>query len=162
MNWVDYAIVAVVLVSTLTSLLRGFAREALSLAGWVLAIWIGLAFAPRLAARFTGDGVPAAVAVGIAFVVLVVLTLVVAGLVNYLVGQLIDKTGMDGTDRLLGLVFGLARGAVVVAALVLLGGLTVAPQTEWWRQSALLAHFTDLALWLRGYLPADIAAAIRF
>jgi membrane protein required for colicin V production len=162
MNWVDYAIVGVLLLSALTSLVRGFAREALSLAGWVLAFWVGIAYAPELAARFAGDRVATPVAVGVAFVVLLLVTLVVAGLVNYLVGQLVDRTGLDGTDRLLGLVFGVARGAVVVAALVLLGGLTIAPETGWWRESVLLGHFTGLALWLRDLLPADIAAAIRF
>ncbi len=161
MNWVDYAIVGVLALSTLMSLARGFAREALSLAGWVLAFWVGLAFAPRLAAQFTA-GVPPPLAIAIAFLVLLVATLLVAGLVNFLVGQLVDKTGLDTTDRLLGMAFGVARGAVLVAALVLLGGLTVAPQTQWWRDSLLLGHFTGMAEWLRGYLPGDIAAAIRF
>jgi len=89
-------------------------------------------------------------------------TLLVGGLVNYLAGQLISKTGLTSTDRILGMIFGIARGAVIVAVLVMLAGLTTVPQDPWWQDSMLLGYFQDIALWLRSFLPADIAERIRF
>ena len=84
------------------------------------------------------------------------------GLVNYLMGELVEKTGLSGTDRMLGLVFGIVRGVAVVGIIVLLAGLTPLPRDPWWNESRLLMHFEQLALWMRGYLPPEIASYIAF
>ena len=84
-------------------------------------------------------------------------TLTVGGLVNYLIVQLVERTGMSGTDRLIGVFFGLARGALLVAILVLLAGLTPFPDEPWWQSSRLIPHFQQLALWLQSLLPNDLA-----
>jgi membrane protein required for colicin V production len=60
------------------------------------------------------------------------------------------------------MVFGIARGIVIVAVMVMLAGLTTLPQDPWWKESLLLAHFQDMAMWLRGFLPPDIAEDIQF
>ena len=54
---------------------------------------------------------------------------------------------------LLGMVFGVARGALLVCALVLLAGLTPFPQDPWWQDSVLVPYFEELALWLKDLLP---------
>lgn len=162
MNGVDYFIIAVVLLSGVISLLRGFAREALSLVGWVLAIWLALVFAPLLAGHLVPYVSVPEVRLGLGFVVILVATLVVTALVNLLVGRLVDGSGLSGTDRMLGLSFGIARGVFIVAILALLAGLTTFPQGVWWKESLLVGHFQALALWLRGFLPADIASAIAY
>ena len=77
-------------------------------------------------------------------------------------GQGVDKTGLSGTDRVLGIVFGVVRGVVVVALLVLLAGLTTMPKDPWWGESALLGHFQVIALELRALLPPDMAAYFNF
>lgn len=97
-----------------------------------------------------------------AFAILFVGTVLVGGLVNFLAGQLVAKTGLTATDRALGVLFGIARGIVIVAVLVLLAGLTALPQEPWWQEGLLLGHFQDMALWLRSFLPANIAENIRF
>ncbi len=162
MNWVDYFILGVVLLSGAISLLRGFTREALSLAGWVIAIWLALAFAPRLAGHLVPYVSIPEVRLAIGFVVILVATLVATALVNLLVGRLVNGTGLGGTDRMLGLSFGMARGVFIVAILVLLGGLTTFPDSPWWRDSLLVGHFQAVAVWLRGFLPQDIASAISY
>jgi membrane protein required for colicin V production len=96
--------------------------------------------------------------VGLLFVV----TVLVGGLVGYLAGELVAKTGLTATDRALGMIFGVARGVIIVAVLVLLAGLTTLPQDPWWQESLLLKHFQDMALWLRSFLPVDIAGNIKF
>ena len=162
MIWVDYTILAVIGLSALISLMRGFVREALSLAGWILAFWVALTFTRELA-----DLLPASISVpsarlAIAFLSLFFLALLLAALVNFLAVQLVEKTGLSGPDRLLGAGFGIARGAVIVAILVLLAGFTAVPRDPWWRSSVLIPQFQQLALWIRGFLPPDIAAQIRY
>ncbi|ROR32721.1 CvpA family protein [Inmirania thermothiophila] len=162
MIWIDYVIVAVVAVSALVSLWRGFVREVLSLAAWGLALWVGLAFSDEVAGLLSGVVALPSARAALAFLGLFLATLILGGWVNFLIGRLVDRTGLSGTDRLLGALFGAARGVVLVAALVLLAGLTPLPQDPWWRDSALIGPFQDLALWLRQYLPRDIAANFRF
>lgn len=159
--WVDYLIAGIILISALISLFRGFIREVLSLLVWILAFWIGWAFFRDLALHLYWIELPS-FRYGIAFFTLFLATLIVGALVNYLVGQLLIKTGLSGTDRFLGVLFGAARGAVLVAVLVLLAGLTPLPQDPWWRQSDLLHYFGGLAGWLQGLLPADVAARFGY
>jgi len=162
MTAVDYAIVAIILLSAVVSIIRGFVREALSLAGWILAFWVALSFTRELAMLLEGYiGVPSA-RLALAFLGLFLATLLLTALVNFLAGQMVERTGLSGTDRVLGVVFGMIRGAVIVAILVLLAGFTAVPEDAWWSRSYLLHHFQELALWVRGFLPPDIAAQIRY
>jgi len=157
MIWVDYAILAVVLISAFVSLLRGFVREALSLVGWVLAFWVAVRFSPNLSGVI-GDAIAEpTLRVITAFVGLFVATLVVTGVINYFATQLVQRTGLTGTDRMIGVVFGILRGSLLIGVLVLLAGLSSLPQDPWWRDSLFLPHFQAMALWLRGLLPGDIA-----
>ncbi len=161
MIWTDYVILGIISLSALISLIRGFMREALSLAAWVLAFWVAWTFFRELAARLDWFTVPSA-RLGIAFALLFIATLMVGALVNFLVGQLVDKTGLSGTDRLVGIFFGAARGALLIAILVLLAGLTPFPNDPWWQQSQLIGYFQELALWLKELLPPDIGDKFKF
>lgn len=155
MHWADIAILVIVAISMLISIWRGFMREALSLASWIAAILVALSFADALAPHFEAYITTPSIRLIAAFAVLFLATLLIGGLVNYLVGQLIKKTGLSGTDRMLGVIFGVARGVAIVGILVLLAGLTPLPQDPWWRESILIAHAQDLALWMKAFLPLD-------
>jgi len=162
MNWIDIIILGILLVSALISLVRGFVREALSLVVWVGAFWVAITYSPMLEAQFAEHINTPSLRLALSFFLLFLATLVAGGVVNFLIGQLVDRTGLSGTDRVLGMVFGAARGVAVVAALVLLAGLTPLPKDPWWQASTLLPHFQMLALWLRDFLPPDIAGNIAF
>ncbi|MEN8170147.1 MAG: CvpA family protein [Pseudomonadota bacterium] len=162
MNWVDYSILAIVAASVLISLWRGFTKEAFSLAGWVIAAWVALTFADKLQVLLEPHIQVPSLRLIVAFAILFIATLFVAGFINYLAVQLIKKTGLSGTDRMIGIFFGVARGCVVVAVLVLVGGMTPMPQDPWWNQSQLMHYFQDMAIWLRQFLPADIAKSIQY
>lgn len=162
MNWVDLFILGILGVSVVISLWRGFTREALSLAGWVLAVWVALAFSDNLERLLRSSIDTPSLRLIVAFAILFFLTLLVAALINYLAVQLIKKTGLSGTDRIIGILFGLARGCVIVTVLVVLAGMTSVPHDPWWRQSMLLHYFQDLALWVRQWLPTEVAKGIRF
>lgn len=157
MAWLDIAILVIVLLSAVISLVRGFVREAFSLAIWVLAFWVAWSFFRDLEVPLRSLIDSPTARLGIAFGVLMVATLIVGGLINYLVIQLVERTGMSGTDRLIGMVFGTARGVVLVAVLVLLAGLTPLPAEDWWGESSLVGYFQELAYWLRELLPPEMA-----
>lgn len=162
MIWVDYAIIAIVVVSAGISVLRGFLREALSLAGWVLAFWLALTFADDVSGLFSRYVSQPSMRHGLAFFTIVVGTLVITAIVMYLVRLIIDKTEITGTDRALGIVFGIARGIVIVAILVLLAGLTALPKDPWWRESIFLPHFQVLAVEIQSLLPPEVAILFQY
>jgi membrane protein required for colicin V production len=98
----------------------------------------------------------------VGFVVLFLVTLLLGGLVSYTVGKLVDKTGLSGTDRVVGVVFGLLRGVAIVAVLVLLAGLTPLPKDPWWSESLLLPRFVDLAVIIHGLIPEPYGGYFEF
>lgn len=158
MNWADYVILGIIGISAAISTLRGFFREALSLLGWALAFWVALTYTPPLASHLSELLTIHSLRLGVAFFALFLATLLVVSLVNFLIGQLIDKTGITGTDRVLGIVFGVARGVIIVSVLILLAGLTPFPKASWWQQSLLIDHFEMMAVEIRKLLPPDIGS----
>lgn len=162
MGWIDFIIIGIIALSAVISVFRGFVKEAISLATWVIAFWISLGYASALAEMLPVAVSDGTLRIGIAFAALFIITLVLGGVINVLAGQLVRRTGLSGTDRSLGVVFGLARGVLVVAVMVLLGALTVLPEEFWWRESMLIPHFERLAIWLRGFLSEDLAAHFVF
>ena len=162
MIWIDYAILGIVGISSAFSLMRGFIREALSLAGWIAAFWVALAFSGVVARWLEGYISVPSVRVGIAFAAIFFGVLLLGGVVLRLAGLVVEKTGMSGTDRTLGIVFGVLRGIVITALLVLLAGLTSLPREPWWSHSVLLPHLVELANEIRAFLPPDVQGQIRF
>jgi len=149
MIWVDIVIAGIIVLSALFSLIRGFVREALSLAGWLASFWVALTFAGDLAELFLSEISTPSLRVAVAFTILFVLTLVIMALINKLAGQLVKKSGLTGTDRMIGMIFGVIRGALIVSVLVLLAGFTTMPQDSWWQESVLIDVFHEFAIWLR-------------
>ena len=151
-TWVDWAIVAVIVISSLISLKRGFVKEALSLLTWIIAgvvAWMfGGALSHHLAEYISTPSAQVIAACAILFVA----TLLVGALVNFLIGELVRVTGLSGTDRFLGMVFGAARGGLLIVVLV--GLLSLAPVQEdlWWRESALVPHFLLIADWSKNLI----------
>ena len=160
--WIDVVILALIALSAILSLFRGFVREAVALATWLVALMVSMAFYEDLAAILSQwISTPSAQKIT-AFAVLFVCVLLLGAIVNYLAGKLVDKTGLTGTDKMLGIVFGVARGGVIVAILVLLAGLTPLPQDPWWQDSQFLGYFEEFAMWMRNYLQTDIADNITY
>jgi len=162
LNWADYAIIGIILLSTLISLIRGFIKEAVSLASWVAAVWVVLQFSPWLAGYLVELSDAPTLRMGAAALLLFVGTLIVGAIVNYTIGQLVEKTGFSGTDRTLGVVFGALRGVLVVALVVIMASLTPFPQEPWWRQSVLLPVFQEKVVLYKTYLPDRIARNFDF
>ena len=159
MIWVDIIIPGIIAISALFSLLRGFVREALSLLGWMAAFWVALTFSSDFAeGLLPGISAPSIRAV-VSFTILFVITLVMTALLNRFAASLVSKTGLSGTDRMIGMIFGIARGVVVVSVLVLLAGMTTLTQDSWWQESVLIDTFHKLALWLRYTVAPELTGA---
>ncbi|HHC71825.1 MAG TPA: CvpA family protein [Thiotrichales bacterium] len=162
MNWLDLTLLIIITLSALISLMRGFIQEAISLGSWILAFWVALSYSENLDGMLASWIDSPTGRIAVAFVALFAVTLLVGGILNYLVGGLIQKSGLSGTDRLLGMVFGAARGVLLVAVLVLMAGLTTLPQESWWKESSLVVHFEEIAHSLQEFLPDDVAKKFRF
>ena len=155
MNWIDYIILGVILLSTIISLIRGFVKEAISLAIWFSAFFIASQFYADLATYLSNFDDPM-VRNGVAIAILFIATLVLGGLVNYLVSQLVEFTGLSGTDRALGAVFGVLRGVLIASAILFfLDTFTPSADSQWWQASVLIPEFTVIIEWFFQYLQTN-------
>jgi membrane protein required for colicin V production len=160
--WVDYCIIGLIALSALIGLIRGLLREVFSLVLWGLAIWAATQYGAALYPYLDKLVALPSLRMATAFAAIFLGTLMVGGMILVLLGKLIDSTGLGGTDRLAGMLFGVARGALFTAALVLLAGFTPMPQDPWWKASKLIPPFQSLALWLREQLPPGLAQSVKF
>lgn len=161
--WPDYIIIVLIAISMVISLIRGFVREAMALAGWVLAVWVSLLYMHSMAIFIDPYlNLPPSILAMVAFAILFIITLILSALVANMIAGLIDRTGLSGTDRAIGMLFGIARGILIVGVLVLLAGFTLVPQDPWWKESVLISHFQQLAEMMKEFLPPNIAAKIHY
>lgn len=161
MTAIDWIALAILAGSLVMGLLRGFVREALSLAAWVVAFLAARLFSPALAQLIPGiaeEGLRQAAAIVLIFVGVLIL----AHLLAALLAGLLKWVGLGGLDSLLGMLFGAARALVVLVLLTLVAGLTALPRSEAWRASLVHGPLELAALKVIPWLPEDLAALIRF
>ena len=139
---VDIAIVAIIAISGCISLVRGFVKEAMSLVIWLTAFVVAMTFKELIAELLVNMIALASMRQLAAWLMLFVGTLLFGAMVNFLLGKLVSSTGLSGTDRTLGLVFGVFRGLLVVLALVvMLPEALPVDQDLWWTSSKLIPVF---------------------
>lgn len=148
-NWADWAILAVISASALISLIRGFVKEALSLLSWAVAFFMAVAFHPQAAALLEPLIDKIYLREILAYVLVFITTLVLGSLVTHIIAVMVKRTGLSGTDRLLGMIFGTARGLIVVlAVLVLLPSMLAGVENDqWWKESQLIPEFLLMKDW---------------
>ena len=162
MTGFDYIVLTVLGLSVLVSLVRGAVREVVALASWIVSGFVAIRFAPSVSALFPSVVTSPEIRVAAAFIVVLVTCLLFFALVSLLLTKLMAKSGMNGTDRTLGALFGLLRGLVILVLLVLLGGLTPLPREPAWRNAMFSPPLEALAIYARGYLPQRFTEHIRF
>jgi len=162
MNWLDYGIIAALVLSMVWSALRGVVREIISLGGWIIAFLAANLFAGPLSAHLPkaipGDTLRTLAA----YLAIFILALICSALVGLLMSKLVNAVGLGPLDRGLGALFGLARGSLLVLAAVLAAGLTSVPRQAWWKESMSGAPLKQAALALKPWLPDSFAQRLRY
>ena len=139
---IDIAIVFIVAASGVISMIRGFVKEAMALVIWLSAFIVAMSFKEVVAELLANVIVLASIRQLAAWGILFVGTLLIGAMVNFLLGKLVSSTGLSGTDRTLGLVFGVFRGLLVVLALVIIVPKALpVDQDSWWTASSLIPLF---------------------
>ncbi len=158
----DYFVIGVVVLSLLVGLWRGVVSEILALVAWVVAF---------MAARTWSGQTGELLAFGLTdpawrqvagFVAIFVAVLILFALARWLLSLLLSAVGLGPLDRMLGAIFGVARGVLVAFVAVLLAGFTTLPQQQWWRQAVLAPPFETAVLAAKPWLPPDLAKRIRY
>src|SRR5438477_8091148 len=149
MNVTDYLVIAAVVISAIVGAMRGFLREAVALATWLIALFIAWHFAdliePHLGGLLSGSYVkPWA-----ARIIIVLLILLLGAAIGAMLDHFVRLSIFSGMDRFLGFVFGLLRGLVLLGVFVILGQLLRLPEEQWWRHSMLIPYGESIANGLR-------------
>ena len=159
MNWVDFVIIGIISISVIVSFFRGFLREALSLLVWGLAIYFSLTYYSQLEPLLpSGYGLPSTVRLVLSGIAILLGVLIVGGIFTWIVGSVFDKTGMSGTDRVAGILFGGLRGVILVLIIVVIISYLPFKDEPWWKESRIVPHFTEMAEWVKVRLPDEVPA----
>lgn len=162
MTGLDYAFLGVLVISIAWGVWRGFAREAVSLGGWVLAIVVAKLLSEPLGEKLPESFGQPELRVVIAFVVVLILMLAVTTLIGLALWKMLKAAGLGGLDRTLGGVFGFARGLLIMLAFALLAGLTSMPRQPFWTQAVSRNLLEQSVLFLKPWLPPAFAQRLRY
>jgi membrane protein required for colicin V production len=162
MNGFDIALVTVVALSALFAFARGIIREVIALAAWIVGVIAAIAYAGSVAGMFGWLDITPVAKQAIAFGLILLVVLIVGALAARSLAGLIRALGLGFMDRILGLVFGVARGLIVVVVFALIAGVTALPKQNWWQNSVLGEPLARAALALKPYLPRAWADRLDF
>lgn len=158
----DYIAIAIIAGSILVAMMRGLVAEVLSLGSWLIAFWCAKQFSPVVSAFLPSELSSEGLRLVAGFVSVFFVAWLATALLRVTLTGMLDSVGLGGVNRLFGAVFGLARGLVLVTALVLVGGLSDLPRQAMWRNAMLSAPFESVALSLRPWLPAMLADNLHY
>jgi membrane protein required for colicin V production len=160
MTGFDYAVTGIMLASMSLGIWRGLVYEVLSLLGWPLAFMLSRQFAGKLESLLPVSQEAARVA--LAYALVFIAALFAWGMLVWLFCKLARAAGLGVLDSMLGSLFGLLRGALVILVLVLLAGMSNMPEQAFWREATLSRTAEDAALLTRVWLPDSIGQRIRY
>ena len=160
MNILDFTILVVMGISALVGLLRGFVRETVSLLVWIAAFWMALTYSAVVSERMSGLIQQPSLRMAAAFVALFVLVLLAGVVINYLLTSLLKKTGLRVSDRILGVIFGLARGGLVVGLVMVLVELTPLVESTSWRESMIIGFLQPMLSDMHKLLPTNMHTTV--
>lgn len=156
MNGLDYGILVVVAISAVVGLWRGFMRETVSLLVWIAAFGIAMSFSSLLADSMSAMIASPSLRAVMAFILIFVTVMIIGVIVNYLLASLLKKTGLRTSDRMLGGLFGIVRGMLVVALITIVVELTPLVDSESWRESTIVAYLQPVMGQMQKYFPAEM------
>jgi len=149
MTGADVLFVLILLGSTIIGLLRGFVREAVSLIFWIVAIWAAWKLGPLIEPHLGGVLADPSVAPWVGRLVVLVLVLLIGWVAGMLLSYFTRSLGLGAMDRVLGLLFGMVRGTVLVGLVTIGGELLHLNHEPWWARSKLVPYGETVGDWLR-------------
>jgi membrane protein required for colicin V production len=157
MTTVDYSLSAILIVSVLFGAIRGFLRESIALLGWLVGLWLAWRYSPLVEPYIGGSLAGTELQEWVARLLLVLAAVATAWIIGSLLGYLVQRSGLTlGLDRILGTVFGLVRGAVIVGFAVMLAQAAEMQDEPWWKESKLVPLGVEMASVLRGYVETGL------
>ena len=151
---VDIVILAVMAISLVFGLFRGLLRELLSLVSWVLAFWIAYRYSANVAEIIDRALQNPTLSQAVSAVLVFVIVLVALMVLTSLIAKVFKATGLAGIDRILGGLFGLGRGVVILLAALILASHTGAVEQDWYNASTIIPMFDRALDWMAAYVPA--------
>jgi membrane protein required for colicin V production len=158
----DYAVLTIVGLSVIFSVMRGMVREVLAILGWVAAFYVGRTYTNQLLPLMPADIPTEPLRVLAAFLVLFLATLLLASLLGIAISAIFKKIGLGWLNRLLGALFGVVRGLLIVCVLVFLAGLTEVPKDARWRNAMFSAPIEALVISMLPWIPENIAKHVKY
>ncbi len=156
-NWLDYLLASIFLLFILLSLWRGLVKEIISLLAWVVGLFVGFAFAPKLAALFANHSAVQATqdaagqssfTVGLCFVVLLVGTLIIGSIINYFMTVVVEASGLSIFNRLLGCIFGFVKAFIIGLVVIFVVQMTAYAEKPVWQKSEVVKAYQPVIVLL--------------
>lgn len=150
---IDIIIAVALVASIVVGLVRGFVKEALSIVTLLVAIWAALYFGPVVGGVSKSWLSSAELQIWFGRVLVFGVILSVGGLLGWGISKLVRVSMLGGLDRMLGSLFGIVRGILLVAVFVIGGQFAGFDNDGWWLKSRLLPHFEVVADWIKVLAP---------
>ena len=162
MTLFDYVVLTIISISVFLSVMRGFVREVLALVGWVGAFLAAIMLTGTVSGWIAPSIADERLRAVTAFAGVFFATLLAASMLALAFSRLVKKAGLGLEDRVLGGVFGLARGLLIVVLLVLLAGVTKLPRQPAWNNALLSPPLEALAGAIKPWLPRGLSRYISY
>ncbi|MCX7115953.1 MAG: CvpA family protein [Gammaproteobacteria bacterium] len=157
----DIAIIAVIGLSAITGIFRGLVREVIALLAWIISIWLAFKYCHEVSLWLAPYILDKTLQVVVAFILILVGILLLGGIVNAVIGFILRHAGLSGTDRLLGMGFGLMRGMLIVSLAIVIAGMTGVDLKPYQTTSKLFDYFEPIATWMSRYVQPILVDAVE-
>lgn len=157
MTGLDWILLAVLGASLLLGLWRGLVYEVLSVLGWAVSFYAAQWLAPDVAAMLPLQSLSDPLRYAAAFVLIFVAALFAWGLLAFVVKKLVEAVGLRPIDRVLGAVFGVLRGVILLLAATVVVNMTALKTSDWWTQSSGAPLLSRVLAGLQPLLPEQFA-----
>ncbi len=160
MNMIDYAVAVIMLISILLGIKNGFVREILAMLIWLVAIVSARFFGVPTSSLFVAATTEPLARIALGYCAVFFSVLVLGAVVQFVVGKMIEATGLTSFDRFLGMLLGIAKGLAFVTVLVALASVTRIAQAPIWLEAKSIPMLVSLSLPLKRLLPPSLAAKL--
>tara|TARA_B110000046_G_scaffold115718_1_gene122772 strand:- start:996 stop:1454 length:459 start_codon:yes stop_codon:yes gene_type:complete len=140
----------------------GFLNILFSLLSWAVSLGLSVKLVPYFSPLLENYVNTPILRDALAFIALFILSLLVMTGISYFLVKLLGSAGLTAADRILGLLFGMGLGGLIVTVIIFMAGFTALPQEVWWEESKLASPFERISIWSSRFLPESINANLSY